>query len=81
MARVGEFCASNVARLLLTVVIIILLVLAVAVWFFYSPGRGSLVKQKGASASRSLQGFPLPEKPWPVVRLVAQEPVRSLPDC
>jgi hypothetical protein len=45
MAKVGEFCSSNVARLLLLIFIGLGLVLAVGVWFFYSPGKPpSIVK-------------------------------------
>ncbi len=40
MARVGEFCTSNVARLLLGIFIVVGLIFAVGVWTFYSPGRG-----------------------------------------
>jgi hypothetical protein len=40
MARVGEFCPSNIARLVLTVVILVTLALALGVWLFHSPGHG-----------------------------------------
>jgi hypothetical protein len=39
MPRVGEFCASNITRLLLSVVILVALVAALGVWLFHSPGR------------------------------------------
>jgi hypothetical protein len=39
MPRVGEFCPSNIARLLLGVVIVLTLVVAFGVWLFHSPGR------------------------------------------
>lgn len=45
MPRVGEFCASNIARLLLGVVIVVALVAAVGVWLFHSPGHGTLIEQ------------------------------------
>jgi hypothetical protein len=45
MPRVGEFCWSNVARLLLGVVIVVALVAAVGVWLYYSPGRGTPIEQ------------------------------------
>jgi hypothetical protein len=45
MPRVGEFCASNVARLLLSVVIVVALVAAVGVWLFHSPGHGTPIEQ------------------------------------
>ena len=49
MARVGEFCSSNVARLLLIVFIGVGLFLAVGVWFFYSPGSGTSIQQPKSS--------------------------------
>ena len=49
MARVGEFCTSNVARLLLTVFIGIGLVLVIGAWFFYSPAKGSSIVQPSHS--------------------------------
>ena len=45
MPRKGEFCASNIARLLLSVVIVVTLVLAVGIWLFNSPGRGTPLQQ------------------------------------
>jgi uncharacterized membrane protein len=45
MARVGEFCTANIARLLLTVFIGIGLLLLVGAWFFYSPAKGSSIVQ------------------------------------
>src|SRR5271163_4747039 len=45
MPRVGEFCASNIARLLLSVVIVVTLVAAVAVWIYHSPGHGTSIEQ------------------------------------
>jgi hypothetical protein len=45
MPRVGEFCASNIARLLLGVVIVVALVAAVGVWLFQSPGHGTPIEQ------------------------------------
>jgi hypothetical protein len=44
MPRIGEFCPSNIARLLLGVVIAVTLVTAIGVWIFYSPGRGSSIE-------------------------------------
>jgi hypothetical protein len=46
MARVGEFCSSNVVRFLLGISIAIMLVLAVGVWFFYSPGHGTSIEDQ-----------------------------------
>jgi hypothetical protein len=43
MARVGEFCSSNIARLLLSVIIVVTLVLAVGTWVFYSPGSSASI--------------------------------------
>jgi hypothetical protein len=45
MPRVGEFCASNIARLLLGVVIVVALVAALGVWLFHSPGQGTPIEQ------------------------------------
>jgi hypothetical protein len=45
MPRVGEFCASNIARLLLAVVIVVALVAALGVWLFHSPGHGTSIEQ------------------------------------
>lgn len=44
MARVGEFCAANITKLLLGVVIALALLLAVGYWVFYSPGRGTPIE-------------------------------------
>jgi len=45
MPRVGEFCASNIARLLLSVVIVVALVAAIGVYLFHSPGQGTPIEQ------------------------------------
>jgi hypothetical protein len=45
MPRVGEFCPSNVARLVLGVVIVVTLVVAVGVWLFHSPGHATSIDQ------------------------------------
>ena len=45
MPRVGEFCPSNIARLILGVVIVVTLVVAVGVWLFHSPGHGTSIDQ------------------------------------
>lgn len=45
MPRVGEFCPSNIARLVLGVVIVVTLVVAVGVWLFHSPGRGTTISR------------------------------------
>jgi hypothetical protein len=44
MARVGEFCAANVTRLVLSVVIILGLLLGFGVWLFYSPAHAPIIK-------------------------------------
>ena len=49
MPRVGEFCASNIARLLLGVVIVVALVAAVGVYLFHSPGHGTSIEQPHAT--------------------------------
>jgi hypothetical protein len=45
MPRVGEFCASNITRLLLGVVIVVALVAALGVWLFHTPGQGTPIEQ------------------------------------
>jgi hypothetical protein len=50
MPRVGEFCPSNIARLLLGVVIVVTLVAAIGVWLFHSPGRGTPIEQPSTTA-------------------------------
>jgi DNA end-binding protein Ku len=45
MPRVREFCASNIARLLLGVVIVVALAAALGVWLFHSPGHGTSIEQ------------------------------------
>jgi hypothetical protein len=50
MPRVGEFCPSNIARLLLGVVIVVTLVTAIGVWLFHSPGRGTPIEQPSTTA-------------------------------
>jgi hypothetical protein len=45
MPRVGEFCPSNVARLVLGVVIVVTLVVAVGVWLFHAPGHATSIEQ------------------------------------
>ena len=45
MPRVGQFCASNIARLLLGVIIVVTLVAAIGVWIYYSPGHGTSIEQ------------------------------------
>jgi hypothetical protein len=50
MPRVGEFCPSNIARLLLGVVIVVTLVVAIGVWLFHSPGHASSIPQPTQTA-------------------------------
>lgn len=50
MPRVGEFCPSNIARLLLGVVIAVTLVAAIGVWLFHSPGHGTPIEQSSPTA-------------------------------
>jgi hypothetical protein len=49
MPRVGQFCASNIARLLLTVVIIVTVLTAVGFWLYRSPCHGTTIKQPAHS--------------------------------
>ena len=50
MPRVGEFCASNITRMLLGVVIVLVLVAAVGVWLFHSPGYGTRIERPGSTS-------------------------------
>jgi hypothetical protein len=50
MARVGQFCASNIARLLLGVIIVVTLVVAIGVWIYHSPGHGTSIEQPASTA-------------------------------
>jgi hypothetical protein len=45
MPRIGEFCAANVARLVLSVVIMVGLALAAGVWLFYYPSHAPVINQ------------------------------------
>jgi hypothetical protein len=45
MPRVGEFCPSNILRLLLSVVIIVTLVTAIGFWLYQAPGHGAPIEQ------------------------------------
>ncbi|AXC09647.1 hypothetical protein ACPOL_0262 [Acidisarcina polymorpha] len=45
MARVREFCAANIARLVLSIVILVGLLFGLGIWMFYSAGNGRLVDQ------------------------------------
>lgn len=51
MARVGEFCAANVTRLVLGVVIVVALVFGAAVWLFYSPAHAPAINLAPQSTS------------------------------
>jgi hypothetical protein len=50
MPRVGEFCASNILRLILGVVIVVTLVAAIGVWIYHSPGHGTSIEEPAHSA-------------------------------
>jgi hypothetical protein len=45
MPRVGQFCPSNIARLLLGIFIIVTLLIAIGFWLYHSPGHGTLIEQ------------------------------------
>ena len=49
MPRVGEFCASNITRLLLGVVIVLVLVAALGEWLFHSPGYGTPIQRPAST--------------------------------
>jgi hypothetical protein len=51
MPRVGQFCFSNIARLLLGVVILVTVLTAVGVWLYQSPGHGTSIVQPAHSPS------------------------------
>jgi hypothetical protein len=51
MPRVGEFCPSNIARLLLGVIIVVTLLVAIGVWLFHSPGHGTTFIEKPPHAT------------------------------
>jgi hypothetical protein len=52
MPRVGEFCPSNIARLLLGVVISVTLLTAIGFWLYNAPGRGASIEQPTSRAAR-----------------------------
>jgi uncharacterized membrane protein YqiK len=45
MARVAEFSAANISRLVLTVIIVLGILLGLGVWMFYSPGHAPVIDQ------------------------------------
>jgi hypothetical protein len=45
MPRVGQFCASNIIRLLLGVVIIVTLLAAIGFWLYQTHGYGTSILQ------------------------------------
>jgi hypothetical protein len=45
MPRVGQFCPSNIARLLLSVFIVVTLLIAIGFWLYHSPGHGRSIEQ------------------------------------
>jgi hypothetical protein len=47
--RVGEFCPSNIIRLLLGVIIILTLLTAIGFWLYQSPGHGESIEQPAQS--------------------------------
>jgi hypothetical protein len=49
MPRFGQFCPSNIARLLLGVVIIVTLLLAIGFWLYRTPGHGTSIEHSPAS--------------------------------
>jgi hypothetical protein len=55
MARVGEFCPSNIARLLLSVFIIVTLVIAVGFWLYQTAGHGTSIEVPSHSSPASKQ--------------------------
>jgi hypothetical protein len=53
MPRVGEFCPSNIVRLLLGVIIIITLLAAVGFWLYQEPGHGTSIEQSTHAPGRA----------------------------
>jgi hypothetical protein len=51
MPRVGQFCPSNIARLLLGVIITVTLLTAIGFWLYQAPGRGTSIEQPTHSAA------------------------------
>jgi hypothetical protein len=51
MPRVGQFCPSNIARLLLGVVIIVTLLTAIGFWLYQAPGHGTSIEQPTRSTA------------------------------
>jgi hypothetical protein len=49
MPRVGQFCPSNIAQLLLVVFIIVTLLIAIGFWLYHSPGHGTSIEHSPAS--------------------------------
>jgi hypothetical protein len=45
MPRVGQFCPSNIARLLLSVVIIVTLLIAFGFWLYQTSGHGASIER------------------------------------
>jgi hypothetical protein len=45
MPRVGEFCLSNISRMLLGVIIILTLASAIGFWLYQAPGQGTSIEQ------------------------------------
>jgi hypothetical protein len=43
--RVGEFCASNIIRLLLGVIIVVTVLTAIGFWLYQAPGQGKSIEQ------------------------------------
>jgi hypothetical protein len=52
MPRVGQFCPSNIARLLLTVVIIVTVLTAIGFWLYQAPGHGTSIKRPAHSPDK-----------------------------
>jgi hypothetical protein len=55
MPRVGEFCASNIARLVLMVVIGVVLATALGVWLFHQPGHGTSIESPASHPAEPIR--------------------------
>src|ERR1700722_3545692 len=51
MPHVGEFCPSNILRMLLGVIIVVTLVTAIGFWLYQAPGQGTSIEQPAHAPS------------------------------
>jgi hypothetical protein len=51
MPHVGEFCPSNILRMLLGVIIVVTLVTAIGFWLYQAPGQVTSIEQPAHAPS------------------------------